>query len=117
MGLNDAGQVHPGEEEFADEGILNPIDFKLSNEDYVKACIDRARDFFNKESGNNDAKRKYLSDNRITTIETPLILRKTLLTQGLNEEQKSEIMVSGNVKALIPLSRELLLPEPLPNNQ
>ncbi len=49
-------------------------------------------------------------------METPIILRQSLLQQGLTEEQKDQVPVSGNIKVLLPLSRELLLPEPLPDN-
>jgi len=67
------------EEVFGDGYLLRPIDLNLSNEYYVQACIDRARDFFNKESGNNEAKKKNLSENRYTKVETPIILRQSLL--------------------------------------
>ena len=67
------------EEVFGDGYQLTPINLSLKNEDYVKACIDRARDFFNKESGNTEAKRKNLSECRNTKVETPLVLRQTLL--------------------------------------
>jgi len=73
--LNQINPLAPSEEVFGDGYLLAPIDLKLKNEDYVKACIDRARDFFNKESGNTEAKKKNLSENRYTKVETPLILR------------------------------------------
>lgn len=101
---------------FGDGYLLPPISLLLSNEEFVKASIDRARDFFNKESGNNEAKKKNLSENLFTKVETPLILRQSLLKQGLTDEQKEKVQISGNVKVLLPLSRELLLPEPLPDN-
>ena len=76
---NQVNQIVQTEEVFGDGYLLPPIDLKLKNEDYVKACIDRAREFFNKEAGNNEAKKRNLSECRNTKVETPLILRQSLL--------------------------------------
>ena len=90
------------------------IDTTLSNEEYVNICIKRALKFFNTESGNNEAKKQNLGDNKYTKIDTPLILRE-YPSGALHSELRQ--IVSGNIKALVPLSRELLTPEPMPGNE
>jgi len=55
-----------------------------------------------------------LGDNKYTKIETSIILRE--FPEGSARSDKNA-MVSGNIKALVPLSRELLTPEPLPGNE
>ena len=62
----------------------------------------------------NEAKKQNLGDNKYTKIDTPLILRE--YPSGSLHSELSQI-VSGNIKALVPLSRELLTPEPMPGNE
>jgi len=50
-----------------------------------------------------------LGDNKYTKIETSQILRENLVSSP-------DGWVHGNIKALVPLSRELLAPEPVKDN-
>lgn len=88
---------------------LAHIDTSLTNEEYIKICIKRAQKFFNKECGNHGAKKQDLGDNKYTKIETSVVIRSFPDVQNQ--------WVSGNIKALVPLSRELLTPEPYKNNE
>ena len=91
---------------------LPAIDTTLSNKEFVGLCIKRAQKFFYKESGNNEAKKQSLSDNKYTKVDTSVIIKE----YPHNAQADRDAMVSGNIKALVPLTRELLTPEPIPEN-
>lgn len=96
------------EDEIFGGKLLEHIDTSLTNEEYMNICIKRAKKFFHSECGNNEAKKQALGDNKSTKIESSVVLRE-------NPEVKNQ-WVSGNIKALLPLSRELLTPEPCKGN-
>ena len=94
------------------------IDRLIGNEEYVNQCIKRARNYFNQESGNSEAKRTQLSDYQNTIVETPAIIRQSITNiDHFGIIDKSKVMVSGHVKALVPLCREILKAEALPDNE
>ena len=91
---------------------LPAIDTSLSNREFVDLCIKRAQKFFYKESGNNEAKKQSLSDNKYTKIDTSVIIKE----YPHQAQAARDAVVSGNIKALVPLTRELLTPESIPEN-
>ena len=55
-------QLVDPDEAFNQNATLMKIDTNLSDADYVKAQIDRARGYFNLECGNREAKKENLGD-------------------------------------------------------
>jgi hypothetical protein len=64
--------------------------------------------FMNKK-GREEAKKQDLSDVKSTQIDNAMIIQQPFrTTQELKTINKSETIISGNVKAIIPLMRERL---------
>ena len=55
-----------------------------------------------------------MGDNKTTKVSTSVIVREYPIGAGVDDPPSG--FVSGNIKALIPLSRELLDLEPIPEN-
>lgn len=82
------------------------LDTSMNSKDYVEKKIKYAEEMFAQDRGHRDSKRANLGDIRPTTIRTPEILQKPLYSCA--EADKSQVYVSGNIKAIIPLFRERL---------
>ena len=78
----------------------------MTDEEYVQLCIKTAKNHFNIDRGCSEAKKANLGDIKSTKIESPYILSYSLFDPKLEEKQKSETLISGNIKAMIPLIRE-----------
>ena len=115
----DVLSTEPENEAFEGKIEFTRIDTTLTNQQYVEMCIKRARKFFLQECGNTEAKKSNLSDMQNTKVETPLIIREPISNYSeLDPEiSKAHVMVSGNIKAMIPVCREILIAEPLEDNK
>ena len=63
------------DEEFGDNVNLLDIDTKVSNEEFVKLSIERAKKLFKREAGRADTKRANLGDIKSTRVNIPPILQ------------------------------------------
>ena len=63
------------QEEFGDNVNLMDIDPNVSNEEFVRLSIERARKLFRKEAGRADTKRANLGDIKSTRVNIPPILK------------------------------------------
>lgn len=79
----------------------------MNPKEYVERKIKYAEDLFKQDRGHRDTKRANLGDIRSTKIRTPEILQKPLY-QCSSDQEKSQTLVSGNIKAIVPLFRERL---------
>ena len=61
-------------EEFGDDFNLQDIDTHISNEEFVRLSILRAKKLFRKEAGRADTKRANLGDIKSTRVSIPAIL-------------------------------------------
>ena len=86
--------------------VLNIRKEDLTDDEYVKMCIKQAKSFFNQDRGNTDGKKTNLGDIKSTKIESPFILNKPLYDCKLSQADREKTMISGNLKAIIPLMRE-----------
>ena len=101
-------------EEFGDGTTLMDIDPTVSNEEFVRLSIERAKKLFRKEAGRADAKRANLGDIKSTRVNIPPILQQPLFS--CSEKEAANTMISGNIKAIVPLFREKLRCEDTPDS-
>ena len=82
----------------------------MTDEEYVKMCIQYVKELFNKERGREaNAKKLNLGDIIATKIETPIILHQHFLQLDQLSNLQDDTQIYGNIKAMIPLFREKLV--------
>ena len=105
-GLNSGLNAEVAEDEFGDSVNLMDIDTSVSDEEFVRLSIERAKKLFRKEAGRADTKRANLGDIKSTRVNVPPILQQPLFS--CSESEAATTMISGNIKAMVPLFREHL---------
>lgn len=107
-------EVGANEVDYFDADEINDlsVDPTLSDREYVKRFTEKVERIFNSERGRDEAKKQNLSDVKSTQIDNSIIIQKPLLEEKeLRDINKTQTMVYGNVKAVIPLMRERLMVE------
>lgn len=92
----------------SEEGSLgDAVGTQISKEDYLKLFVQYVSDMFNKERGKDDTKKASLGDIKSTQVETCLIIQKDVVENKAHIDRFNTV-ITGNVKALIPIQRERL---------
>ena len=78
----------------------------MTDDQYVDWQIKVMKQFFNLDRGASDSKKANLGDIKSTKIESPYILSYPLFDPKMKESDKSKTMVTGNIKAIVPIMRE-----------
>jgi hypothetical protein len=77
-----------------------------TDEQYVDWQIKMTEQMFKIDRGASDAKKANLGDIKSTKIESPFILSHPLYDPKLPEHLKATTLISGNIKAIVPIMRE-----------
>ena len=79
---------------------------EMTDDEYVQLQIKTAKNHFNIDRGSSEAKKANLGDIKSTKIESPYILSYPLFDSKMDSTLKTQTLISGNIKAMIPLIRE-----------